>query len=60
MPAKESTDIDLAIEGISPKDFYKFNGDLLFALAKPLDIVDLSETSKFIQLIQQKGIPLYG
>ena len=60
LPAKESADIDLAIEGISPKDFYKFYGDLLFALAKPVDIVDLSGTSKFVQLIQQEGIPLYG
>ena len=60
LPTKESADIDLAIEGISPKDFYKFYGDLLFALTKPVDIVDLSGTSKFIQLIQQEGIPLYG
>jgi predicted nucleotidyltransferase len=60
LPDKESADIDIAIEGISPQDFYKFYGDLLFSLPKPVDILDLSGTSKFIQIIQQEGIPLYG
>jgi len=56
----ESRDIDIAVEGISPKDFFRYYGDLLFALSKPVDIVDLSGTSKFINLIKQEGILLYG
>lgn len=57
---KESRDIDLAVEGISPKDFFTFYGDLLLRLSKPVDVIDLSGTSKFITMIKQEGIPVYG
>lgn len=57
---KESHDIDIAVEGISPEDFFKYYGDLLLKLSKPVDIIDLSGTSKFVKLILQEGIPLYG
>ena len=59
-PARESNDIDIAIEGISPEIFFKFYGDLLFALPKPVDIIDLSKDSKFVQIILQEGVVLYG
>lgn len=58
--AKESHDIDIAVEGILPKDFFRYYGELLFALTKPVDIVDLSGTSKFVSLVKQEGIPVYG
>ncbi|MGA1824893.1 MAG: nucleotidyltransferase family protein [bacterium] len=60
LPDRENTDIDIAVEGISPRDFYRFYGELLFALPKPVDVIDLSKTSKFIQIIQDEGVPLYG
>lgn len=59
-PVKESRDIDIGVEGISPKDFFKYYGELLFALSKPIDIVDLSATSKFIKIVRQEGVLLYG
>ncbi len=58
--AQESRDIDIAVEGVLPKDFFRYYGELLFALTKPVDIVDLSGTSKFISLIKQEGIFIYG
>jgi predicted nucleotidyltransferase len=57
---KESHDIDIAIEGISPKDFFNYYGDLILALSKPVDVIDLSEKSKFSKLILQEGTLLYG
>ena len=39
---KESRDIDIAVEGISPKDFFDYYGDLIFALSKPIDVIDRS------------------
>jgi len=57
---KESRDIDIAVEGVSPKDFFKFYGDLLLKLSKSVDVIDLSGTSKFIKLILQEGVPIYG
>ena len=57
---KESRDIDIAVEGIAPKEFYRYYGDLLFALSKSVDVVDLSGTSKFLRLIKKEGIVIYG
>lgn len=52
-------DIDIAVEGIADKDFYAFYGELLCALSKPVDVVDLSKKSRFIDLVLKEGIPLY-
>ncbi len=59
-PVKESQDIDIAVEGVAPEDFFRYYGDLLLKLSKPVDLVDLSESSKFVQLILQEGVLLYG
>jgi len=56
---KESRDIDIGVEGIEEKDFFTFYGELLFALSKPVDVIDLSTKTRFVELIQQEGIPLY-
>jgi len=57
---KEYRDIDIAVEGIEEKDFYTFYGELLCALSKPVDIIDLSKKTRFIELILREGIPLYA
>ena len=59
-PAQEYRDIDIAVEGIEEKDFYTFYGELLCALSKPVDIIDLSKKTRFIELILREGIPLYA
>lgn len=53
-------DIDLAIEGIRPCDFFRFYGELLGRLSLPVDLVDLSKPGRFTELIRQEGIPIYG
>jgi predicted nucleotidyltransferase len=57
---REARDIDLAVEGVAPEDFFRFYGDLMFAVSKPIDIVDLSGHSKFLDLIRREGVALYG
>ena len=59
-PEKESRDIDIAVEGIPAKDFFKYYGDLIFSLSKPVDVIDMKGKSKFISLILQEGTLLYG
>ncbi len=59
-PTQEYRDIDIGVEGIEEKDFYVFYGELLFALSKPVDIIDLSKKTRFIELILREGIPLYA
>jgi uncharacterized protein len=57
--AKNNRDIDIAIEGINADNFFEYYGDLLLNLTKPVDVVDMSGSSKFIELIKQEGELLY-
>jgi len=59
-PSRKANDIDLAVEGIAPAKFFDFYGELLFALSKPVDLVDLARDSKFNRLVSRDGIRLYG
>jgi predicted nucleotidyltransferase len=59
-PDRESRDIDIGVEGIDEKDFFTFYGELLCALSKPVDVVDLSTKSLFVELIQREGVPLHA
>jgi predicted nucleotidyltransferase len=56
----EAHDIDLAVEGLDPDQFFKFYGLLFFGLPKPVDLVDLSENPPLASLIREKGIRVYG
>jgi predicted nucleotidyltransferase len=53
-------DIDLAIDGIRPQDFFTFYGELLTRLSLPVDVIDLSRSSRFTQMIREEGVPIYG
>jgi len=59
-PDRESRDIDIGVEGIEEKRFFAFYGELLCALSKPVDVVDLSTRSRFVELVKREGIPLYA
>jgi|GEM_PF-419097 len=56
---KTSNDIDVAVEGIDDKDFFSFYGDLIFALNKPVDVIDLKNDTKFNRLVRQTGTVIY-
>jgi len=58
-PGYEGGDIDLAVEGIQPEDFYRFYGELVFGLTKPVDLVDLSEPGKFADVVRREGVSVY-
>ena len=51
----EANDIDLAVNGIVPRLFFKFYGELLRSLSKPVDLVDLSQKSLFNQIVEERG-----
>ena len=59
-PTHEYRDIDIAVDGIEEKDFYAFYGELLCALSKPVDIIDLSKKTRFVQIILREGISIYA
>ena len=57
-PTQKYRDIDIAVEGVAEKDFYAFYDELLCALSKPVDVIDLSKKTRFIEMILREGIPL--
>ena len=59
-PVREAEDIDLAVEGVAKRDFFSFYGELLFGLSKPVDLIDLSNDTKFTRMVRREGILLYG
>jgi predicted nucleotidyltransferase len=57
---REPKDIDLGVEGVAPQDYYRYCGELMMSLTKPVDIVDLSIPCKFVDLVLKEGVVLYG
>lgn len=58
-PAK-ARDIDLGIKGINSALFFKFYGELMRHLSKPVDLVDLSQKALFNALVEERGVKIYG
>lgn len=56
----DSSDIDLGVNGLKPELFFKFYGELSRKLSKNLDLVDLSQNSKFTEIVLKRGIKIYG
>ncbi|MDP2208713.1 MAG: nucleotidyltransferase domain-containing protein [Bacteroidota bacterium] len=59
-PEREPNDIDLAVEGISDSLFFKFYSELIFALSKPVDLIDLKKKSLLSSMVKSEGVLLYG
>ncbi len=59
-PSGQRHDSQTAGDGMRPEDCFTSYGDLLLKLPNPVDVIDLSGTSKFVRLIEQEGIVLYG
>lgn len=57
---EEANDIDIGVKGIAPRLFFKFYAELFKYLPKPVDLVDLSKKSLFNDLVEKKGMKIYG
>lgn len=53
-------DIDIAVDGLAPHLFFKFYGELIRGLDKPVDVVDLEDRTPFTEHIAREGVKLYG
>ena len=53
---REPNDIDLGVKGIEPRLFFRFYGELLMRLSKPVDVVDLAYRSRFTELVERDGV----
>ena len=56
----KNRDIDLAVEGLPDKLFFKFYSELIFNLPQPIDLVDISKKNKFSEILISEGIQIYG
>ena len=52
---RPESDIDLAVRGIPPRDFYRTVGSLLMALSTEFDLVDLDVRNPFTEYLERKG-----
>ena len=53
-------DIDLGVEGVPDSRYFEFYGELIFALSKPVDLVDLKKKTLLNKMIRTEGVLLYG
>ena len=60
LPDKDSKDIDLAVEGIQNEHFFSFYSELIFALSKPVDLVDLNKKTLLNSIVKSEGVLVYG
>ncbi len=59
-PPDETNDIDLGVRGLAPGTFFQFYGELMRLLDKPVDLIDLSKDSPFVDHVLSKGVRIYG
>lgn len=59
-PEADAHDIDVAVKGLAPEHFFRFYGELVKRLSKPVDLVDLSKESMFNRLVEEMGVRIYG
>lgn len=52
---RENSDIDLAVAGLPPEKFFQAMGKAGDILQRPLDLVDLDESTPFTRYLKQEG-----
>ena len=52
---RPDSDIDLAVTGLPPSQFFQTMGRTLTVLPRPLDLVDLDMDTPFTRYLRQKG-----
>lgn len=56
----EPHDIDVAVRGLAPSEFFAFYAKLIERLSKTVDLVDLSVPNRFTRAILQSAVKIYG
>lgn len=59
-PKQASRDLDFAVEDLPPGSFFRFYGEIMSVVSKPVDLIDLSgPTTKFKDIIRSEGKVIY-
>jgi predicted nucleotidyltransferase len=59
-PTRTPNDIDLGVEGLDSRQFFRFARDLYVGLSKPVDVVDLDDEPPLEEIIRQTGRKIYA
>lgn len=51
----EQSDIDFAVSGIPPKDFYRAVGEVMCTLKREIDVIDLDAGTAFGKFLTEHG-----
>ncbi len=58
---ESANDIDIAVSGIKPKEFFRFYGKISMAVDDEVDLIDLEDIRKHLRnRILSKGKLIYG
>jgi len=52
---REDSDVDLAVSGLPPRQFFRAMGQASRILRRPVDLVDLDEANPFTEYLKKKG-----
>lgn len=52
---REDSDIDLAVSGLPPSQFYRAGAAAEDALGRPLDLIDLDEVTPFTKYLKEES-----
>jgi len=52
---REDSDVDLAVSGLPPRQFFRAMGQASRILRRPVDLVDLDEANPFTEYLMKEG-----
>lgn len=52
---RPGSDIDLAVSGLPPQNFFHAMGQAHQAIGRPLDLIDLDEDTPSVQFLRERG-----
>ena len=53
--AQQASDIDLAVRGIPPAEFFRVYGKLAMSVGTPIDLIDLDDHRSFSRRLAERG-----
>ncbi len=53
--ARKGSDVDFAVSGLPPKVFFRALGEAMEALGRPVDLVDLDQSTPFTEHLKTHG-----
>ena len=52
---RPESDIDLAVRGLAPERYFRVGGQVMLAVSRPVDILDLDSPTPFTEFLERKG-----